>query len=52
MQAAKMLRLLKGPDVDNEILLMQTALREKGIALTPPDDWQPPKKFEEGVGAT
>jgi hypothetical protein len=38
------LRLLNTPGVDNEIQLMETALREKGIALTPPGDWQPPKR--------
>lgn len=43
-QAGEMLRLLETPGVDNEIQLMETALREKGIALTPPDDWQPPKR--------
>lgn len=39
-----MLRLLKTPGVDNEIELMEVALREKGIALVPPEDWQPPKR--------
>lgn len=43
-QISHMLRLLKTPGVDNEIQLLETALREKGIALTPPDDWQPPKR--------
>ena len=42
--ASDMLRLLKTPGVDNEIQLMETALREKGIALVPPQDWQPPKR--------
>ena len=43
-QVSEMLRLLKTPGVDNEIQLMEAALREKGVALVPPDDWQPPKR--------
>jgi hypothetical protein len=43
-QAGEMLRLLKTPGIDNEIQLMETALREKGIALVPPEDWQLPKR--------
>jgi hypothetical protein len=39
-----MLRLLKAPGVDNEIELMEVALRERGIALVPPEDWQPPQR--------
>ena len=43
-QVGEMLRLLKTSGVDNEIQLLETALREKGIALDPPEDWQPPKR--------
>lgn len=39
-----MLRLLKTPGVNNEIQLIEAALHEKGIALVPPEDWQPPKR--------
>ena len=41
-QVTDMVRLLKTRGVDNEIQLMQAGLREKGVALTAPDDWQPP----------
>jgi len=40
-QISDMLRLLNTPGVGNEIQMMEAALREKGIPLTPPTDWQP-----------
>ena len=43
-QVGGMMRLLKTPGVDNEIQLMEAALREKGVSLTPPESWQPPKR--------
>lgn len=43
-QVSDMVRLLKTPGVDNEIELMEAALREKGVALIPPKDWQPPRR--------
>ena len=36
------LRLFKTPGIGNEIQLREAALRERGIALSPPQDWVAP----------
>lgn len=40
-QVSEMVRLMQVPGVGSENQLMEAALREKGIPLTPPADWQP-----------
>lgn len=37
-----MLRLLRDPAIDTETQMNEAILRERGIALTPPADWQEP----------
>ena len=41
-EAEGMLRLLRTPGIDSEIQLLEAALREQGISLLPPQDWNPP----------
>ena len=41
-EAEGMLRLLHTPAIDSEIQLLEAALREQGISLLPPQDWNPP----------
>ena len=41
-EAKGMLRLLRTPAIDSEIQLLEAALREQGISLLPPQDWNPP----------
>lgn len=41
---ATMLRLLRDPGIRTEMQMSQAMLRERGVALTPPTDWQPPSR--------